>query len=192
MVHRVRERRPGWKLRIYALGMTVVLGVMGILAVLIAVVTPALADMVPEPMGTLIMWLRIPAAAALMTFVWSLTYYILPDVRQRFRLLSPGSSFGVIVWAIASWIFSTYVRHFGNYNAVYGTLAGVIVLLLWIWISALALLAGAEANVLLDQRALEPENKEHAEATPATLMAAAIVGLATLVMGRNRRRNQES
>ena len=70
-------------------------------------------------------------------------------MRPHFRAFTPGSVSGVVIWVIASWGFSLYVAHFGGYEATYGALGGVIVLLLWIWVSNMAFLLGAEINKIL-------------------------------------------
>jgi membrane protein len=92
-----------------------------------------------------------------MLLVWAMIYYLLPDVQQEFKFITPGSVVGVIVWLLASWGFSLYVRNFGSYDANYGALGGVIVMLLWMWISAQVILLGAEVNALLEHKS--PEGK---------------------------------
>ncbi len=163
VVYDVDEGRPGWKVRAISMGMTVLLGALGLAAVLLAVFTPAIAGALPEPFSTIVMWARIPVAAMLMMFVWALTYYVLPDVQQKFKLITPGSVLGVIIWAVASWGFSMYVKNFGKYDATYGALGGVIVLLLWMWISCLVLLIGAEINAIIEHRSPEGKAKGRKE-----------------------------
>ncbi|MGC3996765.1 MAG: YihY/virulence factor BrkB family protein [Anaeromyxobacter sp.] len=92
-----------------------------------------------------------------MMLLWALLYYVLPDVEQDFKFITPGSVGGVIVWVIASWAFSFYVSHFGSYDRTYGSIAGVIILLFWMWISALVMLLGAEVNSVIEHRS--PEGK---------------------------------
>jgi membrane protein len=82
--------------------------------------------------------------------LWATIYWVLPDVTRKFRLITPGSVVGVLVWLLASWGFSEYVVHFPRSQAAYGALGGVVVLLLWMWISAQALLVGAEINAVID------------------------------------------
>ena len=137
--------------------MTLLSGALGLVAALVAIAAAPIADAIGGPIGTAITWLRLPVAGLVMMLLWALVYYVLPDVEQRFRFITPGSVFGVIVWVLASWGFSRYVSSFGSYDKTYGSLAGVIVLLLWMWISALVLLVGAEANALIEHRS--PEGK---------------------------------
>ena len=89
----------------------------------------------------------------------ALPIWALPDVEQRFRFITPGSVVGVLIWMAASWGFSVYVRNFGSYDATYGALGGVIVLLLWMWISAQALLLGAEINAILEHESAEGKRR---------------------------------
>ncbi len=153
----VKEGRPFWKVRGIAILMTIVAGVLALVAALVAVATAPLADWIGGPAGTAIGWLRLPVAGLVMMFLWALLYYVLPDVEQSFRFITPGSVLGVVLWVIASWGFSMYVSHFGSYDKTYGSLGGVIVLLLWMWISSLVLLVGAETNALIEHRS--PEGK---------------------------------
>lgn len=153
----VKESRPFWKVRGIAIVVTLVAAVLSIVAAVGMVAVPGFAGSLREPLGTVLLWLRWPVAALLIMLVWALLYYFLPDVEQSFKLITPGSVVGVIIWLAASWAFSVYVRNFGNYDVTYGALGGVIVLLLWMWISAQALLLGAEINAILEHRS--PEGK---------------------------------
>lgn len=154
-VYGVEEGRPFWKVRAIAVGMTLFGAVLAIVAAVVAVVTPAIVDQLPGPLGTLLTWSRMPLAAALMMLLWAVYYYVLPDVQQRFKFITPGSVLGVLIWALASFGFSKYVEHFGKYDATYGTLGGLIVMLLWMWISAQVLLIGAEINGILEHKSAE-------------------------------------
>jgi membrane protein len=151
----VQEGRPFWKVRGVAVAMTLVTGALSLVAALAAVVAAPIAEAVGGPIGTAITWLRLPFAGVVMMFLWALLYYYLPDAEQDFKFITPGSVGGVIAWVIASWGFSKYVVNFGSYDKTYGSIAGVIVLLLWMWISALVLLVGAEVNALIEHRSAD-------------------------------------
>lgn len=153
----VKEGRPFWKVRGIALLMTLVAGALALVAALVAVATAPLADRVGGPLGLAIGWLRLPIAGIVMMFLWALLYYVLPDVEQKFKFITPGSVGGVVLWVLASWGFSRYVASFGSYDKTYGALGGVIVLFLWMWISSLVLLVGAEVNAFIEHRS--PEGK---------------------------------
>jgi membrane protein len=105
-------------------------------------------------------WARIPVGVVLLVLVAVLVYYLFPNTGQPFRLITPGALIAVIVWVVATLAFSWYVANFASYNAVYGSLAGVIVLLLYFFISAAILLLGAELNSELYHRTIEDEGPE--------------------------------
>lgn len=154
----VEESRPFWKVRGIAILFTLGGGALAIIATLLILALPAVTNMLGEPLGTLLNWLRIPVAAMVVMFVWAVAYYLLPNVKQKFKFISPGAVVGVVIWMIASLGFSIYVSNFGNYDATYGSLGGVIVLLLWMWISSQVLLLGAEINALIEHRSPEGKN----------------------------------
>jgi membrane protein len=79
------------------------------------------------------------------------SYYLLPDVEQKFKFITPGSVIGTFVWFLASWGFGTYVSHFGSYNLTYGSIGGVVVLLTWFFITGFILLMGGEMNAMVEQ-----------------------------------------
>jgi membrane protein len=153
----VDDSRPFWKVQGIAL-LTTILGAIGaIVASAVALVTPAVAHAIGGPVATVILWLRFPVAAVVVMFVIACLYYFLPDVEQKFKFITPGSVFAVVAWLLASIGFSVYASNFGSYGVTYGALGGVIVFLLWLWISAQAVLIGAEINAILE--AASPEGK---------------------------------
>ncbi|WNG46451.1 YihY/virulence factor BrkB family protein [Archangium minus] len=181
-VYDVEESRPFWKVRGIAIMMTLGGAVLAILSSLAMVATPAVANFLGEPLGTVVTWLRLPFAGLLMMLALALLYYVLPDVKQTFKFISPGSVVGVLIWLVASWGFSVYVRNFGSYDANYGALGGVIVLLLWMWISSQVILLGAEINAVLEHRS--PEGKAPGEKHPRQ-------GGPTMTKGQKREREQK-
>ncbi|QSQ13349.1 YihY/virulence factor BrkB family protein [Myxococcus landrumensis] len=94
-------------------------------------------------------WVRWPFTAALVMLVLSLCYYLLPDVKHRFRYFTPGSVIGTLAWMASTWGFTQYVEHFGKYNVTYGSIGGVVVLMLWLYISGLVFILGGELNAVL-------------------------------------------
>jgi membrane protein len=166
----IQETRPLWKTRALAVGSTLVAGAVSVLAVLVTFAVPLVARWVGGWPGTLIMWARFPVAGLIMLGLWSYFYWALPNVRPRFQLVTPGSIIGVLLWLAASWGFSEYVRHFGRYEATYGALGGMIVLMVWMWASGLVLLLGAEINkILTPQEKLQrsPTGEKRRGKTPA-------------------------
>jgi len=154
----VVEGRPRWKVYAIALGMMLAGAVLALLAGFVAVAAPALATRLGEPWTMLAGWLRLPLAALLMIILWAALYFVLPDARQKFRFILPGSVVGVLVWLAASLGFSSYVSHFSTFGITYGSLGGIVVLLLWMWISSLALMLGAELNAVLARRFSEAKS----------------------------------
>jgi membrane protein len=174
MVYGVQEGRPFWKVKLVAIGMTVFAGTLALLCALVMIATPPIADLIGGPIGTAINWLRFPFAGLAMMLLWAVLYYVLPDVQQQFRFITPGSVAGVLLWIFASWGFSMYVANFGKYDATYGSLGGIIVLLLWMWISSLVLLAGAEANAVIEHKSVEGKRvgaKSMADSGPSATKA---------------------
>lgn len=162
----VEESRPGWKVRGLAILVTLFAAAFTLAATLVAVAAPAVANSIGGPVGTAVNWLRLPVAGLVVMFVWAVLFWALPDAKQRFKFLTPGAVVGVLIWVAASWGFSVYVRNFGSYDATYGALGGVIVMLLWMYISAQALLLGAEINSVIEHASEEgkaPGEKERGE-----------------------------
>jgi membrane protein len=155
----VRDSRPFWKTRGVSILVTIAGAVFSIVASVVALATPVVADHLGGALGAVFLWLRWPVAAVIMLLVIACLYHFLPDVEQRLRFFTPGSVFAVVAWAIASEAFSAYVRHFGSYDAIYGALGGVIVFMLWMWISALVILIGAEINAVLAEGSPEGKRK---------------------------------
>ena len=109
-------------------------------------------------------WLRWPVTAVLIMLCAALAYYLLPDVEQKFKFITPGSVVGTLVWLLATWGFSEYAAHFGSYNVTYGSIGGVIVLLTWLYISGFIFLMGGEMNAIIEHAA--PEGKDAGARAP--------------------------
>src|SRR5205814_6256118 len=86
----------------------------------------------------------------------ALVYYLAPDARQRWRWMTPGSVVALALWLAMSFGLRLYVTHFANYNATYGSIGGVILLTLWLYLTGVALLIGAEINSAVERAAAEP------------------------------------
>lgn len=106
-------------------------------------------------------WLRWPVAVVLMMIAVATLYYVAPDVEQEFRFITPGSILAVVIWICASLGFGYYVSNFADYNAMYGSIGAIIVLLLYFYISAAVLLLGAEVNAVIEHH--DPEGKDPGE-----------------------------
>lgn len=100
---------------------------------------------------------RWPAALTAALLVFSLLYFVTPDVEQRtFRWITPGAAVGVALWLLASGAFSAFVTHFSSFNVTYGSFAAAIILLVWLWLTNVALLLGAELNAELEPQTRSP------------------------------------
>ena len=169
----VEETRPFWKVRGIALLMTLGLSVMIIIGVLLLVAGPPIGRGIADLLGLgevfTLVWnvVQWPVALSLMVFTVALLYYFAPDAGQPFRWITPGGLIGVLLWVLASVIFRFYVSNFGSYDATYGSIGAVIVLLLYLYISSLTILFGAELNATLVRLKEEISGEQVLDAEPA-------------------------
>jgi membrane protein len=168
-VYEIDEGRPFVKLRSVTLLVTVV-SVLLVAVVLIGlVVSGPVAESIGEAIGVggtaVTIWniAKWPVLLAVVVVLIALLYYATPNVKQpKFKWVTVGAVVAIVVWAIASALFGLYVANFSSYDATYGSLAGVVVFLLWVWITNLALLLGAEIDSEME-RARELEAGMEAE-----------------------------
>lgn len=159
------EDRPAWKKFPLSVLYTLILAVLIIAAVGLMLAGPQLVELIAQPIGlgslftTLWGWLRIPVAIVLLVVILALIYYLFPNTRQPFRLISPGAVIAVVIWVAASLGFFFYVANFGSYSATYGALGAVIVLLLYLFISAAVMLFGAEVNAEVYREVLKEDEE---------------------------------
>jgi membrane protein len=157
-VYEIGEGRPIWKLRPLQVLITVVCILLLAVALVILAVSGPLAESIGDVLGVgdavVTIWgiAKWPGLAFVVVLIVALLYYSTPNVKQpRFRWLSVGAVAALVIWALASVAFSFYVANFGNYNRTYGSLAGVVLALLFLWIGNLALLFGAELDSELER-----------------------------------------
>jgi membrane protein len=158
-IYEIDEGRPFWKRRPLQIAVTIAMVLLLAIVAISLVVTGPLAEAVGDVLGlgdtAVTVWnlAKWPVLLAIVMGMFAFLYYIAPNVRQpRFRWITPGGIVAVIGWVIASAAFALYVSNFGSYDKTYGTLAGVVVFLLWLWISNLALLFGAEFDAELERQ----------------------------------------
>jgi membrane protein len=169
----VEETRPFWKVRGIALLMTLGLSAIILIAVLLLVAGPGIGRAIADLSGLgdvfTLVWniVRWPVALFFMVFAVALIYYFAPDAEQPFRWITPGGFIGVALWVIASIIFRFYVTNFGSYDETYGSIGAVIVLLLYLYISSLMILFGAELNATLVRMKEEISGEQILGAEPA-------------------------
>jgi membrane protein len=153
VIYETREGRPFWKLRPLQLLLTLVIVLLlAVMALGIVLTGPIVSD-VADPIGvsgtavSIWSYAKWAVVAALFLLMIALVYYASPNVKQRgFTWITPGGLVALVAWLIASAGFGIYVSQFGSYNKVYGSLAGVVVILIWMWITNLAILFGHELN----------------------------------------------
>jgi membrane protein len=171
-IYDMPEGRPIWKTLPVRVGLTVVLIVLTVISAVAVVLSGALAKEAGNLLGlgdtAVQVWdiAKWPVLLLLVSFMFAVLYWAAPNVKQPgFRWISPGGVLAVIGWVIASAAFAFYVANFGSYNETYGALAGPIVFLVWLWVSNIMILLGAEFNAELERsRAIEagmrPPDKE--------------------------------
>ena len=152
-IYETREGRPFWKLRPLQVLMTLVIVLLLAVMALGVVLTGPIVSAVAEPIGVsdtaVSIWNvgKWALIALLFVLMISLLYYASPNVKQRgFKWITPGGIFALVAWLVASGAFGLYVSQFGSYNKTYGSLASVVVVLVWMWITNLAILFGHELN----------------------------------------------
>jgi membrane protein len=171
-IYDMEEGRPVWTTLPVRVGLTLVLLVLLALSTIAVVLTGGLAEKVGDLVGlgstAVTVWnlAKWPVLLLVVSFMFALLYWAAPNVKHPgFRWISPGGVLAVVGWLIASGAFAFYVSNFGSYNKTYGALGGVVVFLVWLWISNIMILLGAEFNAELErERAIEdgmrPEDKE--------------------------------
>ncbi|MEU0203730.1 MULTISPECIES: YihY/virulence factor BrkB family protein [unclassified Streptomyces] len=170
-VYDMPEGRPVWKLLPVRVGVTVVLMVLAVISALIVVFTGALARQAGTALGigdtALTVWsiAKWPALVVLVTIMIAILYWATPNAKVKgFRWITPGSVLALLIWMVASAGFAVYVANFASYNKTYGTMAGVIVFLVWLWITNLAILLGLEFDAeTVRQRAIAGGHPPEAE-----------------------------
>jgi membrane protein len=157
-MYEVDEGRPVWKLRPVQLLVTLITLVLVVASAIILVVSGPVAEAIGNVVGlgdtTVLIWsiAKWPVLAIIIVIIVAVLYYATPNIRQpRFRWISLGGALAVLILGVATVGFGFYVANFGNYDRTYGSLGGVIVFLLWLWIANLALLFGAEFNSELER-----------------------------------------
>ena len=157
-IYDVPEGRPVWKTLPIRLGITLLvtalLAITGLAVVLTGTLARHAGDLVGVGSTAVTVWdiAKWPVLVLIVSFIFALLYWASPNAKQGFRWVSPGGILAVLLWLTASAAFAIYVANFGSYNKTYGSLASVIIFLVWLWISNIAILVGAELNAELRTR----------------------------------------
>jgi membrane protein len=171
-IYDIEEGRPIWKTLPVRVGLTALLMLLTAASAVAVTLSGGLAKRAGDLLGVgdtaVQVWniAKWPVLLILVSLMFALLYWAAPNVKQRgFRWISPGSVLAVLGWIIASLGFAFYVANFGSYNKTYGALAGPIIFLIWLWISNVVILLGAEFNAELERaRAIEAGTRsEHEE-----------------------------
>jgi len=171
----VKESRPWWKAKLLAIGLTLGFSVFILTALVLIVFGPKIGEKVAGVVGLgavfTFVWniVSIPIVMVLVAIGIGLVYYLAPNLEQRWRWVTPGSAVALVLWLAASFALRFYVTNFANYNATYGSIGGVILLMLWLYLSGMALLLGAEVNSEIEHAAARrgaPDAKVAGEKVP--------------------------
>jgi membrane protein len=153
VIYETPEGRPIWRLRPLQILITLVMVILVALLAVALVLTGPIVDQVAEPLGisstVTDVWdiAKWPVMVVVVLTIIAVLYYSTPNVKLRgFKWVTPGSVFALLVWVLASAAFALYVANFSSYDKTYGALGGVVVMLMWLWITNLALLFGQELN----------------------------------------------
>ena len=170
IIYETPEGRPFWKLRPLQIAVTLAMIMMMALLAIGLVLTGPVVEAVAGPVGlsgtAVDVWnvAKWPVMAAIFILMVDVLYYTTPNVKVRgFKWVTPGALVAIVVWAIASALFAFYVSNFSSYDKTYGTLAGLVVLLLWFWITNLAILFGHQMNAERERSAEIEEGLPRAE-----------------------------
>ena len=168
----VPEGRPFWKKIPLRIGLTIVMLVLLAASALMVVFTGPVAEQAGNVLGLgdtfVTVWgiVKWPVLVLLVSFMISLLYFLAPNVKQPgFPWVTPGGLLAVLLWIVASVLFGLYVSQFGSYNKTYGSLGGLIVFLIWLWITNIVILLGAEFNSEMERArqihgGMRPTDKE--------------------------------
>jgi membrane protein len=170
--YHVKDTRPWWKQRLIAIALTTAISALTIAALAIVLYGGNIVEFVGAHVGlsnvAVITWhiVQWPIALFFVVLSFALLYFWGPDTKQQWQWITPGAVVGVLTWIGASLLFRVYLHFFNSYSKTYGSLGAVIVLLLWLYISGLAILVGVEINSEFENAAAKrghPEAKEPGE-----------------------------
>lgn len=154
--YEIVESRPWWKTKLIAIGLTFAVGLFILISFALVLTGPVLGERLAGWFGLghafAVAWgiVQWPIVFVLVVTAIGIIYYFGPDAEQQWQWITPGSVVATVLWILSSLGFRIYVSSFGNFNATYGTIGGVIVAMLWLYISGLAILVGAELNAEIE------------------------------------------
>jgi membrane protein len=167
----IEESRPWWKVRLTAIGLTLGLAIFILAALTLVLAGPSIAGYLDERvgLGSAFRWtwlvLQWPVAILLTATALGLVFYFGPDAEQDWVWITPGAVIGSLLWLVVSLATKVYVANFTDFNAAYGTVGGVMVVLLWLYVSGIAILVAAELNAEIEHAS--PHGKAPGQKTPS-------------------------
>ncbi|HWT01573.1 MAG TPA: YihY/virulence factor BrkB family protein [Pyrinomonadaceae bacterium] len=174
--YNVKESRPYWKTRLVAIGLTVALALLIMVALALLLYGFEIADAIASWAGLsgvfTVTWkiAQWPIVLFFILLAFNLIYYFAPDLKeQEWKWVTPGAAIAVVLWILVSFGFKTYLKYFNSYSATYGSLGALIIMMLWFYFTGLAILIGGEINSEIENAAAkagDPEAKEKGEKTP--------------------------
>ena len=169
----VKESRPWWKVRLESIGLTIALATLIISALLLILyggeIGEAIANYFNQGSFFTTFWVvaQVPVVLLFVLLAFALIYYFAPNLYdQKWYLITPGSVIGVALWLLVSFLFRLYLRHFDSYSATYGSLGALIILMLWFYLTGVAILMGGKINAEIENAASKigvPGAKHHGE-----------------------------
>lgn len=173
-IYEVGEGRPVWKTIPIRLGVTIVMVLLILISAVIVVVSGPIAEDVGKALGIghaavltfdIVKW---PVLIVIVGLMLAILYYASPNAKQPgIQWVSPGGLLAVVIWVVASAAFALYVANFGSYNKTYGSLATVVIFLVWLWITNIAILLGCEFNAEMQRaKAIEADGPGAGDAFP--------------------------
>jgi uncharacterized BrkB/YihY/UPF0761 family membrane protein len=169
----VPESRAFWKTGLLAVGITLLAGTAIIVAFSLMIAVQVWGHDIADKVGAgsafeqLLSWGRWPVIAIVLLFAMAFVYWAIPNIELPFRWVSPGALTFTVVWTLASFFFALYVANVASYNATYGTLGGVVVLLLWFYLTSIVMLLGAEINAVIE-KVKDPAHLQERQAAKRT------------------------
>lgn len=187
----VEEGRPWWSVRLTAIGLTVGVALFILISFALVLAGPTLAERLADwwRLGPAFEWtwkiVQWPLVFALASSGIALIYYFAPDVEQEWIWLTPGAIFATVLWLLATLGFKFYVANMGNFTETYGAIGGVMVLMLWFYISGLVILIGAEMNAVIEHAS--PYGKDAGEKVPGQKRKIGPAAMRAWIARRRRR-----
>ena len=166
----ITEGRPWWKVRLVAIALTIDLAIFVLISMILVIAGPSMAETIAARVGLgdafewtwkIAQW---PVILVLVATAIAFVYYFAPDAEQDWVWITPGSVLATILWLVVSLGFKLYIANFGSYTETYGIIGGVMMLLLWFYLSGIAILIGAELNAEIEHAS--PHGKDVGEKVP--------------------------